>query len=203
MPLGLVGSFPFSELCSWEEETGKWGKGHPSLQHAKPRLKRFLSSKASRVSAVGINSKASRETQGRPHLSRIHEAFSVSCCRSNSSSRCLLDHREETTTTRQHSTPTNCVGTYTLSLLPPGQRVMWAFDFTGGESKRSRGVFMVTPYSDEALVCLQDSPQNGIAYRDRGRAKPTLGPHHVMQVSQAGGLCTAGWIKDLQAVVLS
>ena len=64
MPLSLVGSFLFSELCSWEEETGKWGKGHPSLQHAKPRLKRFLSSKASQVYAVGINSEAPRETQG-------------------------------------------------------------------------------------------------------------------------------------------
>lgn len=32
-------------------------------------------------------------------------------------------------------------------------------------------------------VCLQDSPQNRRAYRERGRTKPTLGPHHVRKSS--------------------
>ena len=106
MPLRLVGGFPFSELCSTPGRGDcKWGQGHPSLQGAKPRLKRFHYSTASQVSAVGINSEAPRETQGRPRVSRIHEAFSVFCCRSNSSSRCPLDHRKETTATRQHRHP--------------------------------------------------------------------------------------------------
>lgn len=40
-------------------------------------------------------------------------------------------------------------------------------------------------------VRLQDSPQNGRTYRERGRAKSTLGPHYV---SKSSWRTQHGWV---------
>lgn len=116
MPLSSV-AFPSACSAAHPKVRLEMDQGHISLQHTKPRLKMFLSSKASHVSDAGTNAEAPRQTHGRSHVSRFHETISVFCCRSNSSSRHPLDHRKETTATGSMGTSSNCVGTTFTDML--------------------------------------------------------------------------------------